>query len=479
MFKEKAILKYLENKINNEPKFDKKSSLLYDVIDNILKINREIYENTIVATKKVSEISVIGLNLEFDAQVLDNISKVFINSIETNLGLTEEVSATLNMLTGAMMQTNKGLDKISKNFIKLEKISQSNGEDLENIKDINSLVVDKVKDVEQNILSLSTISDEVDEIVKGVRSIAEQTNLLALNASIEAARAGEQGKGFAVVANEIRKLAEDTKSRLSNMEDFTKDIRQSTDKGVTSVNETTQLISDISNKIIILNDRFQDNFLANHDTIMEVKTINKTIHQATNSITDINEAISTVAIETEIVNMQTSSLESKINQLYENANSLNQIESEALDAMKQITRKITMLTVPLSNKEFITKIEEAIVAHKEWLNKVMTMVETQVPVAVQVNGSKCEFGNFYESIIINNPDIKEKWYGISSVHLKLHKQGYIVIEAIYKKDFEAAQKGAKLAEECSKEITGMLNEIINIVKKYDAEGKSLFKVRIS
>jgi heme-based aerotactic transducer len=49
-----------------------------------------------------------------------------------------------------------------------------------------------------------------------ITSISDQTNLLALNASIEAGRAGEHGRGFAVVANEVRKLAETSKSAIVN-----------------------------------------------------------------------------------------------------------------------------------------------------------------------------------------------------------------------------------------------------------------------
>jgi methyl-accepting chemotaxis protein len=63
--------------------------------------------------------------------------------------------------------------------------------------------------------SISTISDQINQITQRIAALATRSNILSLNAAIEAARAGDHGRGFSVVADEVNHLSIQT-SDLAN-----------------------------------------------------------------------------------------------------------------------------------------------------------------------------------------------------------------------------------------------------------------------
>lgn len=85
-------------------------------------------------------------------------------------------------------------------------------------------MVDSIKDTMSRSIEESRSIDKVNELTTTILSIADQTNLLALNAAIEAARAGESGKGFAVVAEEIRNLADNSKTNAAAIQELNSKI---------------------------------------------------------------------------------------------------------------------------------------------------------------------------------------------------------------------------------------------------------------
>jgi methyl-accepting chemotaxis protein len=83
--------------------------------------------------------------------------------------------------------------------------------------------------------ALSQRSNVIRKAVDQIIGIAEKTHMLSLNASIEAAKAGTAGKGFSVVAQEIRKLADLTRSVSDHVTAVLKDTNRGVESGVVRI----------------------------------------------------------------------------------------------------------------------------------------------------------------------------------------------------------------------------------------------------
>ncbi|BDU72700.1 methyl-accepting chemotaxis protein [Mesoterricola silvestris] len=108
---------------------------------------------------------------------------------------------------------------------------------------------------------MSEIQDVTSSIVKAVQviqDIARQTNLLSLNAAIEAAKAGAQGKGFAVVAEEVRKLAERSRTSALEIEELIQKAQETVGAGVSGVQATLRNLEAISTRITTIATSIQE-----------------------------------------------------------------------------------------------------------------------------------------------------------------------------------------------------------------------------
>ncbi len=90
----------------------------------------------------------------------------------------------------------------------------------------------QIQETLQEMEALYQRSIVIRKAVSQIIGIAEKTHMLSLNASIEAAKAGTAGKGFSVVAQEIRKLADLTRTVSDQVSATIRDTNRGVEKGV-------------------------------------------------------------------------------------------------------------------------------------------------------------------------------------------------------------------------------------------------------
>ena len=100
----------------------------------------------------------------------------------------------------------------------------------------------KVAVISTQIEALNEQTRQIGNITDLVGNLANQTNMLALNAAVEAVRAGEHGRGFAVVASEIRKLADQSKQSVDQINTLILNIRNAIQSTTGVTKEGIQMV---------------------------------------------------------------------------------------------------------------------------------------------------------------------------------------------------------------------------------------------
>ncbi|WP_028772844.1 methyl-accepting chemotaxis protein [Shewanella waksmanii] len=150
---------------------------------------------------------------------------------------------------------------------------------------------DDVEQVGTVIESLATHTTSIGSILDVIRAVSDQTNLLALNAAIEAARAGEAGRGFAVVADEVRDLASRTAASTDEVQKMIDNLqaeasraveamtqsRSRSQEGVLAVDEASQTLTAISERIGSITDMNIQVAAATEEQSTVVEDINRNV----------------------------------------------------------------------------------------------------------------------------------------------------------------------------------------------------------
>lgn len=196
---------------------DSISSLLKQISANIKSIEQESIamlssgkEMTHATDEIVSSMSEMSSGAQRQLTSIENISTVLENVLKSAKDIENDSMSVTKAVEDGVSNSEKG-KKIVENVV----------HDMEHIYNYST-------ETNKSIKVLNERSIEISRVLGVITDISSQTNLLALNAAIEAAQAGESGRGFAVVAEEIRKLAEDSRSSAKMIEQLVEDVQKDT-----------------------------------------------------------------------------------------------------------------------------------------------------------------------------------------------------------------------------------------------------------
>jgi methyl-accepting chemotaxis protein len=178
--------------------------------------------------------------------VSTNANRILASTDEMNTGTGQQdqeitnTSSAVEELTVSMKQVSNNAEASAEAARRALDAAEQGNRAVRDTLDGMQRIRSSVQATARKIKSLGDRSLEISEIINVINDITEQTNLLALNAAIEAARAGEAGRGFAVVADEVRKLAEHSRTATKDIAALIKAIQAETNEAVVVMEEGTK-----------------------------------------------------------------------------------------------------------------------------------------------------------------------------------------------------------------------------------------------
>lgn len=309
---------------------------MYDIISSIKNETDSVNKAIIVSNDNIQMLS-NDLSVAFES--IEQLSA----GMEETAASTQEINATsteiehaVETVAGKAQEGAISANDISNRAFTLKENSLALQEEADitqtTIKNSMDLALEKVK-----------LVDRISSLSEAILQIAGQTNLLSLNAAIESARAGEAGRGFTVVAEQIRKLADDSKNTVNQIQNTVVDVHAAVQSLIDISKYTLTYIDttvmDSYKESVVVGENYDKDAVYVNGLVMDLSATSEellaSIRTVGNAITEIAKANSEGALEINNVAHIISEIKEKSNEI----NSQVSYVKQSSDKLKTIVSK--------------------------------------------------------------------------------------------------------------------------------------------
>jgi len=328
------------------------------ISESIAGVSMTILEN---AQESVSAIEELKSSMEQIAtaaeenngaseQALSNVK-----SINSNIG---RMNSTINMVISSTLSTGDNImssvDKISESVTRMD------------------IAVKVAKESSTKSEELKVSSQNIGDAVGFIAKIADQTNLLALNAAIEASRAKEHGKGFAVVADETRALAGESEKNAEFISELVNKIQGSIDNIITSIGDTTVIISANGTKGNALSLKMEELTKIAVYSVEAARSVNTHTQKLGDFVSKINEGSQDIASASSEI---AQSVEKTLNGIDIQSDALSQTEDD-IKELSSLAEELKYSTDTMKSAEDIALSADTIGGSMEEIQNALEDVTT-------------------------------------------------------------------------------------------------------